>query len=328
MDENERAAAERVAGAAEAGGAPARAEPRPDGRAAPSPHAVFGGFEKLRQRRQREFIARHIGAYDLFERLMEFQHYVHGEVSKKHSESASRRTGRATDYILTEIFLLGVLNQNIDYVFSAWRALEHGLPHICGSLMRNVVESVPKSFYLLANPHAVKKFRLGEMYLTYKSENPPAKNSYLATEFLKSQKAQRALDGEQIKSEAFLEFFYGHKHLDICEKIYDKDAVQRQRKLYSVLSSSSHASMDRFATPSRDPVLDGSFAKMLTDLSFFSLLLTANSQHRLLRDMGLVRDVERFVNAAWRDLGRPDPLTDMYPDEPEYRDCLPLKLPP
>ena len=274
------------------------------------------------------FIAQNIGWYELFEQLTGFQIHVQSEVSKKHPESASRRTGRPANCILTEIFLLGVLNQNADYLFSAWRALEHGLPHICGSLMRNVVESVPKSFYLLANPHAVKKFRLSEMYLTYRSKNPQAKNRDLAPEFLKSQKAQKTLDGEQITPEEFLEFSYGHKHPDICKKIYDDDTFQLQIKLYSMLSSSSHASMSRFATPSRHPVLEGRFANMLTDLSFFSLFLTANSQHRLLRDAGLAQCVERFVKGAWHDLGSPDPLTNMYPDGPEYPDCLEIKLPP
>ena len=327
MYTNARHVAGQTACAAEAGGAPARTEPREDGRAAPSPHAVFGEFEKSLQRNQMVFIEQNIGSYELLERLTGFQRYVHGEVSKKHQETSSHRTDRPTDEALTEIFLLGVLNQNIDYAFSAWRALEHGLHHVCGSLMRNVVESVPKSFYLIANPHDIKKFRLSEMYLTYKSQKPRKENNDLVREFLQSRNAQETLDGEQIVPKEFNKFRREHRHEDICEKIYD-GTCQRQRELYSMLSSSSHASMDRFATPSRNPVLDGRFANMLTDLSFFSLFLTANSQHRLLRYAGLVRDVERFVNAAWRDLGHPDPLTDMYPDEPEYLDCLPLKLPP
>ena len=275
-----------------------------------------------------KFIEQNIGSYELFERLTGFQIRVQSEVSKKRPESASRRTGSPTNCILAEMFILGMLHQNTGYMFSARRALEHDLPHVCGSLMRNVVESVPKSFYLLANPHAVKKFMLGEAHMTYKSKNPPAKNLDSATEFLKSTYAQELLDGEQIAPKEFLEFVYKHKHLDICEKIYGKDTLQLQRELYSALSASSHASMSRFATPSRDPVLEGRFVNMLTDLSFFSMFLTANSQHRLLRDAGLARSVERFVKGAWQDLGRPDPLTDMYPDEPECLDSLALKLPP
>ena len=302
------------------------AETEPDWHSV-SLHA-FGGFEESRQRKQMEFIAKNIGWYELFEQLTGFQIHVHSEVSKRHSESASRRTGKPTNYILTEFFLLNMMHQNTGYLFSAWRALEHGLPHVCGSLMRNAVESVPKSLYLIANPHTIKKFKLSEMYLTYRSKNPQAKNRDLAPKFLKSQKAKETLDGEQITPEEFLEFSYGHKHPDICKKIYDDDTFQLQIELYSMLSASSHASMDRFDTPWRDPVLEGRFANMLTDLSFFSLFLTANSQHRLLRDAGLARDVERFVKGAWQDLGSPDPLTDMYPDEPEYTDCLELKLPP
>ena len=303
------------------------AETEPDWHAV-SPHAFFGGFEESRQENQMAFIAQNIGWYELFEQLTGFQIRVQSEVSKRRSECASRRTGRPTNDILTEIFLSGMLHQNTGYLFSAWRALEHDLLHVCGSLMRNAVESVPKPFYLLANPHAVKKFKLGEAHLAYKSKNPPAKNLDSATNFLKSPYAQKILDGEQIAPKKFLEFVYGHKHLDICEKIYGKDTLQLQRELYSMLSASSHASMSRFATPSRDPVLEGRFANMLTDLSFFSLFLTINSQHRLLRDAGLARGVERCVKGAWHDLGSPDPLTDMYPDGPEYPDCLEIKLPP
>ena len=303
------------------------AETAPDWHAV-FPHAVFGEFEESRQRNQMAFIERNIGWYELFEQLTGFQIRVQSEVSKRHSECASSRTARPANDILTEIFLLGMLNQNTGYLFSAWRALEHDLPHVCGSLMRNAVESVPKSFYLIANPHAVKKFMLGEAHLTYKSRNPPAENCDSATDFLKSAYAQELLDGEQITPKEFNKFLREHRHAKICEKIYDKSGRQRQRELYSMLSASSHASMSRFATPSRDPVLEGRFVNMLTDLSFFSLFLTANSQHRLLRDAGLARGVERCVEGAWHDLGSPDPLTDMYPDGPEYRDCLEIKIPP
>lgn len=296
--------------------------------APPQPHAAFAEFEKSLQKNQFEFIEQNIGSYELFERLVGFQNAIHNLVSKKHGESGSAlKHQHISDELFTELNLAKLLRQNIRYVFSAWRVLEHNTIYASGSLIRSVVESVPKSFYLMKHPDTVKKFMLDEVYMIYRSKNPPASDKCLIPEFLKSERLWQILRGDQITPEEFIEFRKEHKNCKIREKIYDDKTRQLQREFLVPLNAGAHATAIRLHTIRPKPELSRSLAKIITDLSFLNLFLTANSQHRVLSDAGLTQDVERFIGQAWQDLGGLDPVTRMYPDKPEYLESLKIKPP-
>ena len=296
--------------------------------APPSPHAAFAEFEKMLQKNQFEFIEQNIGSYELFERLIGFQDAIHNFVSKKHRESESawmRR--RISDELFTELNLAKMLRQNTRYLFSAWRILEHNTIYASGSLIRSVVESVPKSFYLMKHPDTVKKFMLDEVYMKYRSKNPPVPHRCSIPKFLKSEIPRPILRGDRITPEEFIEFREEHEDWKIREKIYGDKTCQLQREFLVPLNAGSHSTAIRFHTIRPSPSLSGSLAKIITDLSFLNLFLTANSQHRVLSNVGLTQDVERFIGKAWQDLGDLDPLTRLYPDEPEYLENLKIKPP-
>ena len=291
-----------------------------------SSHAAFSSFCKSLQNMQLEFIAQNLDSCELFERLVGFQHEIYGSVSEKRAKSADHNTLRATDEFMAEDFLLVTLRQNTKYLFCAWRSLEYCFLNVSGSLMRNVIESVPKSFYLMARPRSVKNFLLREGYLTHRSKNRPSEGGSPIAEFLKSEGAQSLLRGRQITVKEFKQLLYKHGNWAMQQEIYD-DAPSRREEVYSALSSSSHASLLRFDPPYHDHRWSGRLAKMITDLSFLNLFLTANSQHRQLSDMGRIQDVERFIYKAWQDLGDLDTLTRLYPDKPEYLKNLKIKPP-
>ena len=296
--------------------------------APPSPHAAFAEFEKMLQKNQFEFIEQNIGSYELFERLIGFQNAIHNQVSKKHRESEDDwMRGHISDELLTELNLAKMLRQNTRYLFSAWRVLEHNTIYASGSLIRSVVESVPKSFYLMKHPDTVKKFMLDEVYMKYRAENLSPSHKCLIPQFLETKIPRPILRGDQITPEEFIEFRKEHEDWKIREKIYSKKTCQLQREFLVPLNVSSHATAIRFHTIQPRPSLSRNLAKIITDLSFLNLLLTANSQHRVLGDAGLTRDVERFVGQAWQDLGGLDPHTRLYPDEPEYLENLKIAPP-
>ena len=296
--------------------------------APPSPHAAFAEFEKSLQKNQFEFIEQNIGSYELFERLIGFQNARHDLVSKKHGESEDAwMRQHISDELFTEISLVKMLRQNTRYLFSAWRLLEHNTIYASGSLIRSVVESVPKSFYLMKHPDTVKKFLLDEAYAIYRSENPPAPDKYLIPKFLEFERPRPILRGEQITPEEFTKFRREHKKRKIQEKLYNAKTCQLQREFFVPLNAGSHATAIRFHTIQRRPSLSRNLAKIITDLSFLNLFLTANSQHRVLSDAGLTQDVERFIGEAWQDLGGLHPVTRLYPDEPEYLENLKIKPP-
>ena len=291
-----------------------------------SPHAAFSAFKKSLKNMQLEFTAQNRGSYELFERLMGFQHELCGSVAEKRSKDTERSTLRTADEFMAEDFLLVALRQNTKYLFCAWRALEYCLLHVSGSLMRNVIESVPKSFYLMARPRSVRNFLLREGYLTHRSKNQPPEGGSPIVEFLRSEGAQSLLRGRQITVKQFRQLLDKHGNWAMHQEIYD-DAPSRREEVYSALSSSSHASLLRFDPPYHDHRWSGRLAKMITDLSFLNLFLTANSQHRQLSDMGRIQDVERFIYKAWQDLGDLDTLTSLYPNKHEYLKNLKIKPP-
>lgn len=291
-----------------------------------SPHAAFSRFVKSLQDMQLEFIAQNIGSCELFERLMGFQYDLCDSLVGKYPESVDHKTSRPTDEFMAGVFLFDILYQNTKYLFCAWRSLEYGILHVSGSLMRNVVESVPKSFYLMARPRSVKNFLLREKYLTHRYKSQPSEHGSSIAEFLKSEGAQSLLRGRQITVKEFGQLLHEHDNQAMYREIYD-DAPSRHKEAYSALSSSSHASLLRLDPPWHDPKWSGRLAKMITDLAFLNLFLTANSQHEQLGDLGRMQDVERFICEAWQDLGGLDPLTRLYPNKPEYLENLKIKPP-
>ena len=297
-----------------------------DERESRSPHAAFSALGNSLQKMQLEFIAQNMGSYELFERLMGFQYEICDSIAGKYSETAEHRVLHPADESKAGVFLFDILYQNIKHLFCAWRSLEYGIFHVSGSLMRNVIESVPKLFYIMARPCSVKNFLLRQRYLAYRSRSQPSEGGSPIAEFLRSEGAQSLLPGKQITVKEFRQLLHEHGNQAMYREIYD-DAPSRRKEVYSTLSYSSHASLLRLDPPWHDPGWSGRLAKMITDLSFLNLFLTANSQHRQLSDAGRIQDVERFIYKAWQDLGGLDPLTRLYPDKSEYLENLKIAPP-
>lgn len=263
----------------------------------------------------------------LLERLLGFQLILSDAiVAQRPAEYEEGVPQGASDEVRAKNYILSLLVHNVNYLFPAVQALGQNLMTAYESLMRPVVESIPKSFYIMEHQETAKDFMLVEMHSAWRSPNPNQKYIDSIGEFLKLPQPQKLLGGRQITAEIFDEFRRSHSNKRVRARLYRAKTLEDQEDLYAKLSYSSHANMLRPFQFPRDPELSGRFMDFTTGLSFFNLFLLANSQHGHLEGRGLWEQTAQFVHSAAEDLGQFYHPANMYPDEAEYTKKLPIRL--
>lgn len=289
----------------------------------PPPSHVFAELEQMLQDRQLEFIKNHIGSYEIFERMMGFQCFLNNEVSEVHSQTPVLKN--LSDQILTDGSVMFILQQNLLYLFSALRPLEQGAFHVYRALIRPVLESVPKCFFLIGHPESTREFLLAEAYDEWRASQQRQNLTTVYAKFLESDVAQWVLQGRKITSDQFAKFRKSHTNHQIREKVYEAATLRRQRSFYSALNTSLHANVLRSTPLKEEQFSEDEEMKILTDLSFFNLFLMVNSQHRTLRSLGLLEEAERFILDAQESLKFHLGITYLYPDKKECWENLILR---
>ena len=287
------------------------------------PSRVFARLEQALQDHQLNFIKNHIGSYEIFERMMGFQRFLSNEVSDVYNQTQVLHN--PSDQILTDGSVMIILQQNLPYLFSALRPLEQGAFHVYRALIRPVLESVPKCFFLIGHPESTREFLLAEAYDEWKTSRQHKNLPTVYEQFFESDAAQWVLRGRKITPDQFVKFRDSHTNSKIRAKVYEAATLRRQRSFYSTLNTSLHANVLRSM-----PLKDKQFSedeemKILTDLSFFNLFLMINSQHRILRSLGLLEETKRFILDAQESLKFHLGVTYLYPDKKECWENLILR---
>ena len=289
---------------------------------------VFGEFEGQLEQNRLGFTKQCVRSRGLFERLLGFQLFLRNAVAiSRTSGSESGRTQGAPGEFSAEAYVLLMLGHNVNYLLPAMQALEQDLLTSCQALLRPVAESIQKSFYIMARPHSVENFRLIDAYSRWVSSNPRQNHHNAFKEFLQIPEAKK-LVGPQITANQFIDLRKEHSAGNIRKCLYNDETLKDQAVLYADLNSSSHANTSGDFLVWRDPVMSERFMDFTTNLSFFSLFLLANSQHRHLEGRGLWEQTVQFVKNAAKDLGVHYNRANMYPDEAEYTEKLPTQLEP
>ncbi len=275
------------------------------------------------QAKQLGFISDHIRSYELFERTMGFQYFLNGKIIDASSQIREPRD--TSDQAMTDDAILQILEQNLLYLFSALRPLEQESIHAHRALVRPVLESVPKCFFLMRHPESTRMFLLAEKRDAWeavgKHESRPK-----SEKFLESGASREVPRTQEITNEEFAEF-RNRKNRELRSKIYGTKTVKLQDRLYSVLSTSSHSNILRHhPLEVRRAAKELSF-RILAELSFFNLFLMVNSQHRALGGLGLMETAKLFTLDAQKRLQPHSELTYLYPDNKEYVKNLILKPP-
>ena len=196
----------------------------------PSPWYVFGRFEQGLQDNQLNFIENHICSYKLFEQMMGFQYFLNNEITNAYNRRQTPKN--LSDQILTDESVMAILQQNILYLFSALRPLEQGSVHAYCALVRPVLESVHKCFFLMKHPESTRKFLLSETYDAWKRTQQYEKSPATPQAFLESDAAQWALRGRKITPDEFNKFRDSHTNHRIRAKIYKTDTLRHQHSFY------------------------------------------------------------------------------------------------
>ena len=289
----------------------------------PPPSRVFAELEQMLQDRQLEFVKNHIGSYELFERMMGFQCFLNNEVSDVHSQT--QVSENLSDQILTDGSVMIILQHNLLYLFSALRPLEQGAFHVYRALIRPVLESVPKCFFLIGHPESTRDFLLAEAYdewrISQQHKNLPA----VYEQFFESDVAQWVLRGRKITPDQFAKFRRSLTNHEIRAKVYEAATLRRQRSFYSALNTSLHANVLRSMPLKEEQFSEDEEVKILTDLSFFNLFLMVNSQHGTLHSLGLLEEAKRFILDAQKSLKFHLGVTYLYPDKKECWENLILR---
>lgn len=289
---------------------------------------AFEEFEGQLEQNRIEFKKQGIRSGGLFERMLGFQHFLSESASAPYLSGESESDEQsAPDENLAEFSILFMLGHNLRYLLPAMRALEQDLAPAYEALVRPVVESIPKSFYLMARPHTVRNFMVIDLYSTWRSQNPRRKYCDSADEFFRLPRPRRLL-GKAITPDQFSNLRRNHSNKHIRECLYGGETLKLQTDLYAKLSSSSHANLFRQFPVPRDPARSEYFENVTTVLSFFNLFLLANSQSRTLKNLGLWKQSVLFVRNAAKDLGRFSHLANLYPDKAEYTKNLAIRLGP
>lgn len=289
---------------------------------------AFGEFEGQLEQNRLEFEKQGIRPGGLFERMLGFQHFLSETASAPYLSGESEIGEQsAPDEDLAELSILFMLGHNMRYLLPAMRALEQDLTPAYEVLVRPVVESIPKSFYLMARPHAVRSLMAIDLYSAWRSQNPRQKYRDSAGGFFRLPRPRKLL-GKTITPEQFSDLRKNHSNKRIRECLYGDETLKLQTDLYAKLSSSSHANMFRPFPAPRDPARSEYLENVTAALSFFNLFLLANSQKRTLEELGLWEQSVLFVRNAAKDLGRFSHLANLYPDKAGYTENLAMRLGP
>ena len=288
---------------------------------------AFGEFKGQLEENRLEFEKQNIRSRGLFERLLGFQRFLSNAASvPRLSGSGGGRPQDASGEFSAETYTLLMLGYNIQYMLPAVQALEQNLMTVYENLVRSVVESIPKSFYIMARPSSAKNFRLIDMYSGWVSENSGQKHRDAVEEFLQLPEPQKLL-GEQITPNQFGELCKKHSAGHIRKRLYVDEDIKTQAVLYAHLNSSSHSSTIRPSQLRRDPEQSAQFMDLATELSFFNLFLLVNSQSRTLEKLGLWEKSELFVKSAANELYPCYRTTNLYP-KAEYTKNLIIQMEP
>ena len=289
--------------------------------------SAFGKFEGQLEENRLEFGKQNIRSRSLFERLLGFQRFLSDAVSvPRLSVSKGVHPQGASGEFSAEVYILLMLGHNIQYMLPAVRALEQDLITTYEALVRPVVESIPKSFYIIARPSAAKNCRLADMYSSWVSKNPRQKQRDAREEFLQLPEPQKLL-GEQITESQLDKLCRKHSPGHIRKRIYGDEDLKTQAILYDHLNSSSHASTFRPSPLRRDPERSAHFMDLAAELSFFNLFLLVNSQSGTLKKLELWEKSEQFVKDAAEDLYPCYRPTNLYP-KAGYTENLAMRLGP
>ena len=289
---------------------------------------AFGEFGGQLEQNRLEFEKQGIRPGGLFERMLGFQHFLSETASAPYLSGESKIGEQsAPDEDLAELSILFMLGHNMRYLLPAMRALEQDLTPAYEVLVRPVVESIPKSFYLMARPHAVRSLMAIDLYSAWRSQNPRQKYNDSVDEFFRSSRPRELL-GKTMTATDFSDLHRQHSNKRIRECLYVDEILKLQTDLYAKLSSSSHANVFRPFPAPREPARSEYFENVTAALSFFNLFLLVNSQSRTLKDLGLWEPSVLFVRNAAKDLGQFYHLANLYPDKAEYTKNLAIHLGP
>ena len=227
---------------------------------------------------------------------------------------------------------LSLCIHNNEHLYSAFRTLEKGFNAVCENIIRIIYESIPKIVYQKVHPEDISIILAKEAHVMWLMENPtnsegkktPFSFDMTKEKFLESDHAKNnfnAMEITHIQKSEKLDEKYTPKWFR--NQIYGGKRLETQHNIHSLLSLSSHPNTHRarlqdILNSGNDPKL----MRVLTELSFFSLLLTVNLQKQTLSKIGKWEECTKILTQKSKELGKQLSTVDLYPNHAEYKNVL------
>lgn len=220
---------------------------------------------------------------------------------------------------------------NLKHCIHAVRHLRYGHFHVSANIVRPTYESIPKMFYLLRYPQNIAHVMLYEDFKSWRggnSNNESQVDEYLYDRFgIPAHYKGGILGG--VKRGVFKKFVSKRGKFGPAwyrRQVYDAKLRSKRSHFYSLLSVSAHANFIRgYGTV--PPRIIAKYPEIITQLSFFNLLLNANAIAQTLMDIGEFDDTKKFILKTYDKLNGFLSGSALYPDQPTYTKWLKIKLP-
>ena len=286
---------------------------------------------KVQLKKNYFFIKENIHKYPLFEKLLGFSLTLNNLIvpimEKKANEIKNPKNLNVTDKEITEQSIVGLCVLNMQTLFSTLSILEGGSITDCSNLIRTVVESIPKMFYMIHNPKDTFHIILHEEFQLWKSQEKYRNytnhesfeyfKKYL-NEDEKGMEFQKRLKIDITKS-FYQDFSRKFNATWYRKKIYTEKILKIQNTFYSSLSNLSHPSIMRINMSTEyDSELSKQYMKILTDLAFYNLYILFNTSYTIIDEIGESEDTKNFIIDSQEELKTYFEVTHLRPDIPLY----------
>ena len=258
---------------------------------------------------QREFIKDNIGSYSLLEKLLGFHHEMNQPIATEYNSLKEKIPSPASNNISDElnanIAVSSLCGWNIKYLFQAIRPLEHNELHVHAAIIRTVFESIPKMFYLLGRPESTQYILCKDHFdhwitrQKYEDKINNVKVSNQEDYFEKFLNAEGKIHFPNTKitiENIFKEITEKYNNAWYRNQVYANKSLKIHDNVYSTLSASAHANLFRSITNTDySPEYSNKFMKILTDLSYFNLILQFNAGYKVLEKINELDDTIGFI---------------------------------
>ena len=256
---------------------------------------------------QLQIIKDHISHYPVIEDLIGFHYWLNDKVAQIYEKDP--------DYAkqhVTELFIHTTFSHNVLSFYTIFSALEQNMIQQSKMIIRNIIESIPKIFYLSFYPNDFTNIVSRDVILWVKS---PEERETRLKEFYDTTKLDVFRDIDPKRVIEYVERKYYFKWF--TERVYDEATTQSMEKLHRDLSQSTHSNFMK-PQPKYDKETTHKMLRDMEILLFYNLVAEIEGHKEMIKAGQFpMQESNAFLERIRAALVTNGELANLFPNHPD-----------